>query len=49
MQAWAQAVTLAINGAGRPTLPAILYGIEAVLHVALGIVLASRYGAVGMA
>jgi O-antigen/teichoic acid export membrane protein len=49
VQVWAQAVSLAISGAGRPTLPSILYGIEAALHVALGIVLASRYGAVGMA
>ena len=36
VQAWAQALSLAISGAGRPTLPSILYGIEAALHVALG-------------
>ncbi len=49
VQAWAQALKEAINGTGRPTLTAVLYGIEAVLHVALGIALASRYGALGMA
>jgi O-antigen/teichoic acid export membrane protein len=49
VQVWAGAVSLAISGAGRPTLPSVLYGVEAALHVALGIVLASRYGAVGMA
>ena len=49
VQAWAQALKLAINGTGRPTLTATLYGIEAVLHLALGITLAARYGALGMA
>ena len=49
IQAWAQAVSLSISGAGRPTLSSILYGSEAVLHVALGIALAARYGALGMA
>jgi hypothetical protein len=38
-----------MNGAGRPQLVAVVYGTEAVLHVGLGIVLASRYGALGMA
>ncbi len=49
VQAWAQVLKTAMNGAGRPTLAAVLYGIEAVLHVVLGIALASRYGALGMA
>jgi O-antigen/teichoic acid export membrane protein len=49
VQAWAEPVGLAIGGAGRPALQSILYGGEAVLHVALGIALAARYGAVGMA
>jgi O-antigen/teichoic acid export membrane protein len=49
LQAWAQTVSLAIGGAGRPTLPSILYGVEAVLHVTLGIILASLFGALGMA
>ena len=49
VQVWAQALSLALSGAGRPTLPSILYGVEAAIHVALGIVLASRYGAIGMA
>ena len=49
VQAWAQVLKIAIDGSGRPTLPAVLYGIEAVLHVALGFALASRYGALGMA
>ena len=39
VQAWAQALKMAMNGTGRPTLAAVLYGIEAVLHVALGIAL----------
>ncbi len=49
VQAWAQTLRQAINGTGRPTLMAVLYGIEAVLHVALGIALTARYGALGMA
>ncbi len=49
VQAWAQTIKMAINGSGRPTLSAVLYGIEAVIHVALGIALASRFGALGMA
>ena len=49
VQAWALAVRQSLNGAGRPTLSAVLYGTEAVLHIVLGIVLASRYGAIGMA
>jgi len=49
VQAWAQTLRNALNGAGRPTLAAVLYGVEAVLHVFLGILLASRYGALGMA
>ena len=49
LQAWAQTVSLALSGSGRPTLPSILYGVEAVLHVTLGLVLASHFGAVGMA
>ena len=47
VQAWALAIRLAINGAGRPRLAAVLYGSEAVFHVGLGIVLAARYGAIG--
>jgi O-antigen/teichoic acid export membrane protein len=49
ISAWAQSVKLTLNGAGRPKLGAMLYGIEMVIHVGLGLVLASRYGAVGMA
>jgi O-antigen/teichoic acid export membrane protein len=49
VQAWALTLKTAINGAGRPALSAVLYGIEAVIHVGLGIALASRYGAIGMA
>ena len=49
VQAWGQAISLAISGAGRPRLASILYGGEAVVHVGLGIVLSSRYGAIGMA
>jgi O-antigen/teichoic acid export membrane protein len=49
VQTWAVAIRQAINGAGRPALSAVLYGIEAVLHVGLGIALTSRYGALGMA
>ena len=49
VQAWGQAISLAISGAGRPRLASILYGGEAVVHVGLGIVLSSRYGALGMA
>ena len=47
VQAWGQAISLAISGAGRPRLASILYGGEAVVHVGLGIVLSSRYGAIG--
>jgi len=49
VQAWGQAISLAISGAGRPRLASILYGGEAVVHVGLGIVLSSRYGVIGMA
>ena len=49
IQAWAWTIRMAVCGAGRPKLSALLYGGEAALHVALGIVLASRYGALGMA
>jgi O-antigen/teichoic acid export membrane protein len=49
IQSWALAVRNGINGSGRPTLAAIVYGVEAVIHLSLGIVLASRYGALGMA
>ncbi len=49
VQAWAQSLKITMNGAGRPRFVATVYGTEAVLHVALGIALASRYGALGMA
>jgi O-antigen/teichoic acid export membrane protein len=49
VQAWAQGVSLAISGAGRPALSSVLYGVEALIHVGLGLALASRYGALGMA
>jgi O-antigen/teichoic acid export membrane protein len=49
VQSWAQAVSMAISGAGRPALSSVLYGGEAMIHVGLGIVLAARYGALGMA
>src|SRR5208283_2999132 len=49
VQAWAVTLRNALNGSGRPTLAAVLYAVEAVLHVVLGILLAARYGALGMA
>jgi O-antigen/teichoic acid export membrane protein len=49
VQAWALTVRNALNGSGRPTLSAVLYGMEAVVHLVLGVVLTSRYGAIGMA
>jgi O-antigen/teichoic acid export membrane protein len=49
IQAWAGTLRMAICGAGRPQLSAVLYGGEAAFHVALGILLAARYGALGMA
>jgi O-antigen/teichoic acid export membrane protein len=49
VESWAVTIRMGLNGAGRPRLSAAIYGSEAVLHVALGIVLASRYGALGMA
>jgi O-antigen/teichoic acid export membrane protein len=49
VQAWALTIRTSISGAGRPALPAVLYGCEALIHVGLGIFLASRYGALGMA
>jgi O-antigen/teichoic acid export membrane protein len=49
VQAWAFTVKISLGGSRRPKLPATLYGLEAALHVALGIVLASKYGPVGMA
>lgn len=49
VQSWALTVRQAINGASRPALSAVLYGTEAVLHVGLGLLLSSRYGALGMA
>jgi O-antigen/teichoic acid export membrane protein len=50
IQAWAVTLRTAVNGStGRPTLAASVYGAEAVIHVALGIALASRYGPLGMA
>lgn len=49
VQAWALPLQNAMNGSGRPTLVAILYGIEAVIHLGLGFVLTYRYGAIGMA
>ncbi len=49
VQSWAYTVRFALSGSRRPKLPATLYGVEAALHVSLGIVLASAYGPVGMA
>ncbi len=49
VQGWAFSLRITLSGSRRPKLPAILYGFEAALHVGLGIVLASRYGPVGMA
>jgi O-antigen/teichoic acid export membrane protein len=49
VQGWAFSLRVTLSGSRRPKLPAILYGLEAALHVGLGIVLASRYGPVGMA
>jgi O-antigen/teichoic acid export membrane protein len=49
IQSWALTIRNAINGSGRPQLAAIVFAIEAVIHVTLGIFLTSRYGAVGMA
>lgn len=49
LQGWAFSVRVALAGSSRPKLPAILYALEAALHVSLGIVLVKRYGPVGMA
>lgn len=49
VQAWGLTLRLAASGTGRPKMPAIVYGTEAALHVALGIVLAAHFGALGMA
>jgi O-antigen/teichoic acid export membrane protein len=49
VQGWSWVARTALSGASRPKLPAVICGIEAVLHVLLGLVLASRYGPVGMA
>ena len=49
VQSWAVALKLSINGAGYPKLTAAIFGSEAVIHVGLGIFLAARYGALGMA
>jgi hypothetical protein len=49
IEAWAGILRMAVCGGGRPQLSALLYAGEAVLHVALGIVLSARYGALGMA
>ena len=49
VQGWAISLRITLNGSGRPKMPAIVSAIEAALHVGLGIVLASRYGPVGMA
>jgi len=49
VQAWALTLRNALSGSGRPKLVAVLYGTEAVLHVALGVALTSRYGLLGMA
>jgi O-antigen/teichoic acid export membrane protein len=49
VQAWALPLRNALQGSGRTGLVALLYGIEAVLHVALGFALTSRYGVLGMA
>jgi len=49
VQAWAAALKVTMNGAGRPKFVAAVYATEAVLHVALGVLLASLFGAIGMA
>ena len=49
IQAWAGTIRMAVCGGGRPQLSALLFAGEAVLHVALGVVLSARYGALGMA
>ena len=49
IQAWALTLRTALLGAGQSTMSAIVYAIEAVLHVGLGLFLAARYGPVGMA
>jgi O-antigen/teichoic acid export membrane protein len=49
VQAWALPLRNALQGAGRTNLVALVYGIEAVLHLGLGIALTSRYGVLGMA
>jgi O-antigen/teichoic acid export membrane protein len=49
VQGWAFSLRITLNGSRRPKLPAIVYGLEAALHVSLGIVLASHFGPVGMA
>jgi O-antigen/teichoic acid export membrane protein len=49
VQSWALTLRTALNGWGQPKVSSIVLGVEAVLHVGLGIILARRYGAVGMA
>jgi O-antigen/teichoic acid export membrane protein len=49
VQSWALTLRTALNGWGQPKVSSVLLGIEAALHVGLGIVLAEKYGAVGMA
>ena len=49
VQAWARPSGWRSAAPAARNCSAVLYGTEAVLHVALGVVLASRYGALGMA
>jgi len=49
IQSWALTLRTAVNGWGMPKASGIVFGIEAVIHVGLGIVLSRSHGAIGMA
>jgi O-antigen/teichoic acid export membrane protein len=49
IQSWALTLRTALSGSGSPRISALVYATETVVHVALGIILARRYGAIGMA
>jgi O-antigen/teichoic acid export membrane protein len=49
VQSWAFTMRMALNGWGQPKVSSVLLSIEAALHIGLGIALAAKYGAVGMA
>jgi O-antigen/teichoic acid export membrane protein len=49
VQSWALTLRTALNGWGQPKVSSIVLSVEALLHVGLGIFLAQKYGAEGMA